>query len=211
MKRVLILADGAVTTQRLRAGMGTVPGWTIVGDAVLSQACQWVVSSLCPDLVLVNDAGQPETTLERIREVRDSAPEATIVCRSPYRESTWAYAAAEAGANATLDTSVELVGMGPLIREIAAGSVFCLPRAERRAVPRTDVRLTTRELQILRLMAAGATNGSVARELWVTEQTVKFHLSNIYRKLGVANRTEASHFAHTHGLLATSAAGLVAA
>jgi DNA-binding NarL/FixJ family response regulator len=50
-------------------------------------------------------------------------------------------------------------------------------------------------------MAAGATNSSVARQLWVTEQTVKFHLSNIYRKLGVANRTEASHYAYTHGLL----------
>ena len=49
-------------------------------------------------------------------------------------------------------------------------------------------------------MAAGATNGEIARQLWVTEQTVKFHLSNVYRKLDVANRTEASHYAHVNGL-----------
>ena len=62
-------------------------------------------------------------------------------------------------------------------------------------------RLTPRELEILRLVAAGASNGRIARQLWVTEQTVKFHLSNVYRKLGVANRTEASHYAHVHELI----------
>jgi DNA-binding NarL/FixJ family response regulator len=55
--------------------------------------------------------------------------------------------------------------------------------------------LTKRETQILELVSKGYSNGQVARMLWVTEQTVKFHLSNIYRKLGVANRTEASHWA----------------
>ena len=65
-----------------------------------------------------------------------------------------------------------------------------------------DCPLTDRELEILRLVAEGHTNGRIARELWVTEQTVKFHLSNTYRKLGVANRTEASRYAHLHNLTA---------
>ena len=60
--------------------------------------------------------------------------------------------------------------------------------------------LSPRELEVLQLVAAGATNGEIARKLWVTEQTVKFHLSNIYRKLDVANRTEASRYAHLNGL-----------
>ena len=60
--------------------------------------------------------------------------------------------------------------------------------------------LTRREREILALVAEGKSNGAVARELWVTEQTVKFHLSNIYRKLGVANRTAASRWAHEHGV-----------
>jgi len=61
--------------------------------------------------------------------------------------------------------------------------------------------LTKREQEILRLVSEGKSNGEVARKLWVTEQTVKFHLSNIYRKLGVTNRTEAGRQAQLIGLL----------
>ena len=61
--------------------------------------------------------------------------------------------------------------------------------------------LTRREIEILRLVAEGHSNSQLARMLWVTEQTVKFHLSNIYRKLNVANRTEASRWAQLNGLL----------
>ena len=61
--------------------------------------------------------------------------------------------------------------------------------------------LTKREREILQLVAEGHSNSQLARMLWVTEQTVKFHLSNIYRKLDVANRTEASRWAQLHGLL----------
>ena len=62
--------------------------------------------------------------------------------------------------------------------------------------------MTRREHEILRLVAEGLTNAQLARMLWLSEQTVKFHLSNIYRKLGVANRTEASRWAQVHGVLA---------
>ena len=61
--------------------------------------------------------------------------------------------------------------------------------------------LTRREFEILQLVAEGHSNSQLAKMLWVTEQTVKFHLSNIYRKLDVANRTEASRWAQIHGLL----------
>ena len=61
--------------------------------------------------------------------------------------------------------------------------------------------LTEREIGILKAVARGLSNQAIARELWVTEQTVKFHLTNIYRKLDVANRTEAAHYAHQHGFV----------
>ncbi len=61
--------------------------------------------------------------------------------------------------------------------------------------------LTRRELEILRHVAEGRSNQQVGRTLWVTEQTVKFHLTNIYKKLGMSNRTEASLWAQRHGLL----------
>jgi DNA-binding NarL/FixJ family response regulator len=77
-----------------------------------------------------------------------------------------------------------------------------MPRHAARKPALDDCPLTDRELEILRLVAQGYTNGKIARELWVTEQTVKFHLSNTYRKLGVANRTEASRYAHLNDLMA---------
>ncbi|HEX4527321.1 MAG TPA: response regulator transcription factor [Gaiellaceae bacterium] len=69
--------------------------------------------------------------------------------------------------------------------------------------------LTKRELEILRLVSEGHTNARMASMLWLTEQTIKFHLSNLYRKLEVANRTEAAHWARDHGALAPVAAKAV--
>jgi DNA-binding NarL/FixJ family response regulator len=101
-----------------------------------------------------------------------------------------------------LSKAVHPVSLGTLLREISHGNI--VHRYERR--PQADLKaecpLTDRELEILRLAAEGNTNGQIARQLWVTEQTVKFHLSNTYRKLGVANRTEASRYAHVHDLVA---------
>jgi DNA-binding CsgD family transcriptional regulator len=71
--------------------------------------------------------------------------------------------------------------------------------------PPADSGLTPREREILSLVAEGYSNAQLARMLWVTEQTVKFHLSNIYRKLAVTNRTEASRWAQVHGLVSTVA------
>jgi DNA-binding NarL/FixJ family response regulator len=87
------------------------------------------------------------------------------------------------------DSSIYL----PRVRDLTAP----VPVRESRAIEE----LTRRELEILRLVAEGHSNAKLAKMLWVTEQTVKFHLSNIYRKLDVANRTEASRWAQLHGLL----------
>ena len=71
------------------------------------------------------------------------------------------------------------------------------------AEPATDhSSLTDREREILSFVASGATNAEIARKLWITQQTVKFHVSNVYRKLEVGNRTEACHYAHVNGLVA---------
>ena len=117
-------------------------------------------------------------------------------------DSDWLEQAFEAGAQAVVSKTVHPVSLGTLLREISHGNV--VHRFEKRpvAVIEDDCPLTDRELEILQLVAEGHTNGRIARELWVTEQTVKFHLSNTYRKLGVANRTEASRYAHLHNLTA---------
>jgi DNA-binding NarL/FixJ family response regulator len=98
------------------------------------------------------------------------------------------------------------------IRQAFESSIFIASGQSRHAAPdrtiteparRSDetVALTRRELEILRLAAEGHSNSALAKMLWVTVPTVKFHLSNIYRKLNVSNRTEASRWAQLHGLL----------
>lgn len=82
---------------------------------------------------------------------------------------------------------------------ITTATVLSLPRQRRRR--RGPGGLTRREMEVLRLVASGATNRAVARTLWVTDQTVKFHLSNIYRKLDVGNRFEAARWAWDNGIL----------
>ena len=84
---------------------------------------------------------------------------------------------------------VQLVRVGPRSRVTG--------KRQRRTGPGG---LTRREVEVLQLVSSGMTNRAVARALWVTSETVKFHLSNIYRKLGVSNRTEASRWAHENGV-----------
>jgi DNA-binding NarL/FixJ family response regulator len=96
-----------------------------------------------------------------------------------------------------------------VVRQVFGASVFLAGRprddAEQPSPSSTNGRaehtLTRRESEILRLVAEGMSNAELARLLWLSEQTVKFHLSNIYRKLDVSNRTEASRWAQLNGLL----------
>jgi len=70
-----------------------------------------------------------------------------------------------------------------------------------RATAAREAGLTERELEILRAVGEGRSNREIGKQLWLAEQTVKFHLTNIYRKLGVSSRTEAVHWAYGHGVL----------
>jgi DNA-binding NarL/FixJ family response regulator len=92
------------------------------------------------------------------------------------------------------------------LARVQAVGVSPTPEPERAVEDDEGAALTRREREILSLVAEGHSNRELARMLWVTEQTVKFHLSNIYRKLDVSNRTEASRWAHKHRLLSTAEA-----
>jgi DNA-binding NarL/FixJ family response regulator len=120
-------------------------------------------------------------------------------------------AALVAGASAYVLKSAHPDDLASAIRQAFNSSIFFapLPRVraplEQHPSPVDERGLTKREVEILCLAAEGNSNSELARMLWVTEQTVKFHLSNVYRKLGVSNRTEAALWAHTSGLLDVSA------
>jgi DNA-binding NarL/FixJ family response regulator len=99
--------------------------------------------------------------------------------------------------------TVHPVDLSIAIRQAVNHSVylFARPSSSSKGERGSSPRLTTRELQVLRLVAEGFANAQVAKQLWISEPTVKYHLSRTYEKLGVSNRTGAARWAERHGLL----------
>ena len=106
------------------------------------------------------------------------------------------------GASAYIVKTINPVDLPSALRQAVDGTVFSaigLPEAGDSAARAAG--LTEREAAILSALARGLSNEAIGKELWIAEQTVKFHLTNIYRKLGVSNRTEAARLAYQHGLV----------
>ena len=146
-------------------------------------------------------------SLTLIRRSLEAVPSLRAVVLST-REDLYAIdTAMRAGAAAYVMKSSHPHDLATVVRHVFDPSLFLADSwtPAQAPPPQEDLMdtwgLTRRELEILTLVAEGVSNAQVARTLWVTEQTIKFHLSNIYRKLGVANRTEASRWAQLNGLL----------
>jgi DNA-binding NarL/FixJ family response regulator len=212
--RTVILADNALTIQAIRAGLHKNSAFTLVGHADPLMVSPEAVTRIRPDVVLLDDMDRCERALELIQELAGVVEDTRIVVLSSDLDEEWLGQLFEAGATGAISKKTHPRIVGMLLSETLKGHVFhrfayMRPGGARGGAVATDgtvsvdqtACLTSRQLEILRLVASGSTNCEVARELWVTEQTVKFHLRNIYRKLGVANRTEASHIAHMTGLV----------
>ena len=202
MMRLVIVADNSFAAQSVRLALRQTAGFQVVGFIDGTAPIGATVTELAPHVVVVDDTHEPENAISRLEELAKLLPDAKRVFLTLRMEDERLASAFDAGAQAVISKSVHPVSLATLLREISRNTVVHLPRRTTAKSPRTDCPLTDRELEILRLVAQGYTNSRIARELWVTEQTVKFHLSNTYRKLGVANRTEASRYAHLNHLMA---------
>jgi NarL family two-component system response regulator LiaR len=111
----------------------------------------------------------------------------------------------EAGAAAYILETLSEEDVRCAIRQAFERTIYLFSAPRRRpAEPRPEQTLTERELEILALVASGRSNSEVARLLWVSQATVKLHLSHVYGKLGVSNRTAAAAWAHAHGVATAS-------
>jgi DNA-binding NarL/FixJ family response regulator len=213
MKRLVIIADHSMVEHSIRLALKQTAGFQVVGVIDGRVSARDALLELRPDVVVVDDmhdpradeARDPDYAMARLRECGEHMPDAQRLLLTLRMDEAWMNEVFEAGAHAVLSKSMHPVSLGTMLREVVRGNV--VHRFERHpAAAVVDCPLTLREKEILGLVAEGATNGQIARVLWVTEQTVKFHLSNTYRKLGVANRTEASHYAHVNNLVAPAQA-----
>jgi DNA-binding NarL/FixJ family response regulator len=199
---LVIVTDNGFAAEAIRRSFRNTSGVHVAGYVDGRRACGTAVAKAQPDVVIVDEMTWAASALARIAEIRTAVPSAKIIALSSQPGADWVEEAARSGAHAAIAKTVQPGTLALLVREIWAGTIhhaFATPRAPASAA-REHASLTPRELEILRLVAAGASNAGIARQLWVTEQTIKFHLSNVYRKLEVSNRTEASHYAHVNGL-----------
>jgi DNA-binding NarL/FixJ family response regulator len=204
MKRVLVVADRSLVAHAVPAAVSQTPGFQLVGviDARTDMHARLI--ALHPDLIVVDDMRNRHMALSCLREAAASNPSTDTVLLTSDMSEAWLDDAFEAGADTVISTRIEPAALGTLLREVAHRRMMNRPRARRRTpgeVAPVDCPLTTRELEILVLAAEGMTNAKIAGRLWITQQTVKFHLSNTYRKLGVANRTQACRYAYVNALV----------
>jgi DNA-binding NarL/FixJ family response regulator len=181
-------------------------GIQVCGKATSADETLTLIGLHEPDLLIV-DLGDDRDAGEHtfFDEARRRAPFLRIIALSASSEPARITRVLAAGASAYVTKRAQAEDFATAVRQSFEQSVFMRGNtygSAGRSDAEKEARLTRRESEILRLVAEGKPNQGIARDLWITEQTVKYHVSNIYRKLGVANRTEASRWAQLHGLLA---------
>jgi DNA-binding NarL/FixJ family response regulator len=205
MKRLFIIGNDAFTVHAMRFALRYSTGVNLFGIIEGQGSLPDALKEARPDVVVVDGITDTGHALENVRAIRGDLPQALIILVSSDMDDASNAQAMEAGAIVCLWRDAEVPAVAGVPQKPADGRTAALapvPLDDPGDVQEAEVPnpLTPRELEILRWVAEGHTNARIARKLWVTEQTVKFHLSNIYRKLGVQNRTEASRYALVNDL-----------
>jgi DNA-binding NarL/FixJ family response regulator len=205
----MIVADNSLIVDAIAIGLRKSGEFNVLGHIDPQTACEGSVAELDPEVVLLDDMGQSPQVIELIRKMKAGHPGVEVIVLTLSMEPQWLDELFDAGAISAISKATHPGALTTLVRETLNGHVVHVSKGLARnhgsrinhaALEGTP--LTPRELEVLQLVASGSSNGEIAQSLWITEQTVKFHLSNVYRKLEVANRTEASHYAYVNGLVA---------
>jgi DNA-binding NarL/FixJ family response regulator len=204
--KVLVADDHPLILQGLRRSLEACEDIEVVGEAHSGTELLALVERRAPDVVLLDLRMPAPDGLECVREIRKSWPEVRTVILSACDDAESIDSALLAGANAYVLKSVGATDVAAVLRQVSAGgAVFhapSRPAGKEGSDGGSDAPLLTeRESAILTAVAGGKTSKAISSELWVSEHTVKFHLTNIYRKLGVSNRSGAIRYAYEHGLI----------
>ena len=181
-------------------------GVTVVGKALTPEAGLSLVRQRRPDLLVVDidTLAWPIAATELVRRACALVPGLKVIALSAEHDGERIDAILKAGAEAYVVKTARPEDVATAFRQAFEHSIYFAPAPVEPAFPRlqavAEPRLSARELEILGLVAEGKANAAVAAELGVKEQTVKFHLSNVYRKIGASNRTEASRWLQVKGL-----------
>jgi DNA-binding NarL/FixJ family response regulator len=217
--RVLIADDQALVRSGFRLIVETRPDLEVVGEAEDGEQAVRLTLELEPDVILMDVRMPGVDGIEATRRIVAAGSAARILVLTTFDLDEYVYAAVRAGASGFLLKDVRPGDLVEAIRLVANGSALLGPGVTRRLLERfadqdasgdaaeAVARLTEREREILRLLASGLSNAELARQLVVSETTVKTHVSSVLRKLGVRDRVQAVIVAYDAGLVRPGAGG----
>lgn len=203
MLKVVIADDHKLILDGIKHALLEDGGFDVVGEATSGERVLPIVGQTLPDLVVLDLRMPGMDGLACLDQIKKRHPQVKVVILSVSTDERLIETILAHGASAYIVKSVNPVDLPAALRQAVEGTVFSaigLPDASPPGAAKA-AGLTDRELAILSALARGLSNGQIGKELWIAEQTVKFHLTNVYRKLGVANRTEAARFAYQQGLV----------
>lgn len=207
--RILIADDHGVVREGLRALISTEPGLELVGEAEDGEQAIALARQLEPDILLLDMVMPGKGGLEVIAALKGKDTQLRILVLTSFSDDEMVFPAIKTGADGYLLKNTPPKALLQAIRDVHAGIPSMSPSIAARlmrelqrppALPPTEEPLSEREVEVLRLLAQGYTNGEIGEKLVVSEGTVRTHVSNILRKLHLANRTQAALYALREGL-----------
>lgn len=208
--KVLIADDHPVVREGLFAMLSRQPDFKVVGEAKDGAEAVEMARRLNPDVVLM-DLRMPEMDgVEAMRQIKSTNPDIKFIILTTYSDDEYIFSGLEAGARAYLLKDAPREELFKAIRAVHKGESLIQPVVASKLIDRfaelsrrapSGEQLTERELEILQLMAKGAANKEISAQLSISESTVKTHISNIFQKLGVNDRTEAVTEALRRGII----------
>ena len=203
--RVLVVDDHPVVRQGLRTFLDLQDGLTVVGEAADGDAAVAAADELRPDVVLLDLKMPGADGVTALRGLRDAGNPAKVLVITSFTEPATVLPAVRAGAAGYVYKDVDPPALAAAIRAVHAGHVLLHPDVARLLADgesrRTAVHLTARERDVLGAIARGRANREIARDLGLSEKTVKTHVSAILTKLGVQDRTQAALYAVRTGIV----------
>ena len=214
MTRVLVVDDQTVVRDGLVLLLGLLPGLEVVGSAGDGEEAVRLVAENHPDVVLM-DLRMPRVDgVEATRRIKAEHPSVQIVVLTTFSDDESVFAALQAGARGYLTKDAGADEIARAIEAVRDGDAQLDPSVQRRLVDalatgtqpsrrrRTDLPdgLTQREVEVLTLIASGRSNTEIARELFISEATVKTHINNLFAKAGLRDRAQAVTYAYRKGL-----------
>jgi len=203
---VLIADDHPFVRHGLRTYLETLDDMEVAGEASDGGEAVELAGRLLPDVVLM-DLVMPELDgVEATRRIREASPSTKVIALTSFDDDEKVFPAIKAGAAGYLLKDVHPAELAEAVRRASRGEALLAPSVAARLMQEVSgerpasAGLTERELEVLRLIARGMSNKLIARELVVSEKTVKTHVSNILAKLHLADRTQAALYAVREGL-----------